>query len=49
MAGPKAAERVRASRDSGYTPTVVSLLVLIALEIGAYMALRYAFRTAHGG
>lgn len=49
MAGPKSAERVRAPRESGYTPTVVSLLVLIALEIGAYLALRYAFRTAHGG
>jgi hypothetical protein len=35
--------------NGGYTPTAVNLLVLIALEIGAYIALRWAFRTVHGG
>lgn len=33
----------------GFNPTVINLLVLVALEIGAYIALRYAFKTAHGG
>jgi hypothetical protein len=35
--------------SAGFNPTVINLLVLVALEIGAYMALRYAFKTAHGG
>jgi hypothetical protein len=30
-------------------PTVINLVVLILLEMVAYAALRYAFRTAHGG
>jgi hypothetical protein len=30
-------------------PTVLNLVILIALEMVAYAALRYAFRTAHGG
>lgn len=30
-------------------PTVVNLLVLVVLEIGAYAGLRYAFRQFHGG
>lgn len=33
----------------GWTPTVANLLVLVALEIAAYCALRWVFRTAHGG
>jgi hypothetical protein len=32
-----------------WTPTVGNLLVLVALEIGAYAGLRYFFRRAHGG
>lgn len=36
-------------RPNGWTPTVANLVVLIALEIAAYCALRWAFRTAHGG
>lgn len=50
MAGPKGAETARpVSRAAGWTPTVANLIVLIALEIAAYCALRWAFRTAHGG
>lgn len=49
MAGPQSAERVKAPRANGWTPTVANLVVLIGLEILAYVALRYAFRTAHGG
>ena len=33
----------------GFSPTVINLLGLVVLEIGAYVALRYAFKTAHGG
>lgn len=32
-----------------WTPTILNLLVLITLEIAGYVALRYAFRSAHGG
>lgn len=32
-----------------WTPTVVNLVVLVVIEIAAYAALRYVFRTAHGG
>ena len=48
MAGPKGPETgPRAA--SNWTPTVANLVVLIVLEIAAYCALRWAFRTAHGG
>lgn len=41
---------VKAGGGNGaWTPTMVNLAVLIALEIGGYIALRYAFRSAHGG
>lgn len=30
-------------------PTVVNLLVLVVLEIGAYALLRFSFRQFHGG
>lgn len=33
----------------GFSPTVLNLLLLVGLEVGAYIALRFAFRTAHGG
>lgn len=50
MAGPQGAQMTApVSSGNGWSPTVVNLLVLIGLEIGAYMALRWAFRTAHGG
>jgi len=50
MAGPRSAEGVAGPRvAAGYTPTAANLLVLIALEILAFLALRYAFRTVHGG
>lgn len=48
MAGPAGAG-TRASNDNGWTPSVSNLLVLIALEIAAFAAFRWAFRTAHGG
>lgn len=48
MAGPAGAG-TRASKDNGWTPTVSNLLVLIALELAAFAAFRWAFRTAHGG
>jgi hypothetical protein len=35
--------------NSGWTPTVVNLAILVLIEVAAYAALRYAFRTAHGG
>jgi hypothetical protein len=50
MAGPKGASLTSSpSGTSGWTPTVANLIVLITLEIAAYVALRWAFRTAHGG
>jgi hypothetical protein len=50
MAGPTANRVAGAnSGDTGWHPTVSSLVVLIAFEIAAYCLLRWAFRTAHGG
>lgn len=49
MAGPKGAGSRALFSDSGWTPTVSNLVVLVVLEIGVYIALRWAFRTAHGG
>jgi hypothetical protein len=49
MAGPAGAGSRPLFKAEGWTPTVSNLIVLIALEIGAYVALRWAFRTAHGG
>jgi hypothetical protein len=50
MMGPAGAITAGVARGgSGWTPTVANLVVLIALEIVAYIALRWAFRTAHGG
>jgi hypothetical protein len=43
------AGRALRSNGPGWTPTVGNLIVLLALEIAAYIALRWAFRTAHGG
>lgn len=48
MAGPRSANVTGAQRN-GWTPTVANLLILVALEIAAYCALRWVFRTAHGG
>jgi hypothetical protein len=46
-AGPRT---VAAGPDlAAWNPTVLNLTVLIVIEIGAYLALRYAFRTTHGG
>lgn len=49
MAGPKGAGSRPLFSADGWTPTVSNLCVLVLLEIGAYIALRWAFRTAHGG
>lgn len=49
MAGPKGAGSRSLFSSDGWTPTVSNLIVLVLLEIGVYAALRYAFRTAHGG
>lgn len=48
MAGPRGAGTSAAS-PKAWSPTVANLLILVALEIGAYIALRWAFRNAHGG
>ena len=52
MAGPRGANvtaPTATGNGTGWSPTVANLAVLIALEIAAYCALRWAFRTAHGG
>jgi hypothetical protein len=48
MAGPAGAG-IGARMTKGWTPTAANLLVLILLEFAAYAALRWAFKTAHGG
>lgn len=47
--GPKGAGSRPLINKEGWTPTVSNLVVLIALEMGAYVLLRWVFRTAHGG
>jgi hypothetical protein len=37
------------TQGADWHPTIVSLMVLIVVEMAAFAALRYAFRTAHGG
>lgn len=50
MAGPRGAEVTSPlSANAAWSPTVANLVVLVLLEIAAYCALRWAFRTAHGG
>ncbi len=49
MAGPVGAGTRRIKAPEGWTPTVANLIVLVALEIAAYVALRWAFRSVHGG
>lgn len=49
MAGPAGAGTRRVGLPEGWTPTVANLLIIIMLELGAYAALRWAFRNAHGG
>lgn len=34
---------------AGWSPTVGTLLLLVFAEIGAYVALRVFFKSAHGG
>ena len=49
MAGPRGAGVTAPTSKGGWSPTVGNLVVLIALEIAAYLALRWAFRQTHGG
>jgi len=49
MAGPKGAESAPRFASTTWSPTVANLAVVLVLEIAAYCALRWAFRTAHGG
>lgn len=35
--------------NAGFHPTVLSLMILVVAEFAAYAALRYTFRSAHGG
>lgn len=39
----------RNREDGSWEPTVTYLIVLILAEFAAYAALRYAFRSTHGG
>lgn len=39
----------RMNSKGQWEPTVVALIVLILLEFAAYAALRYSFRSVHGG
>jgi hypothetical protein len=43
--------RRRGGAGNGVTwsPTVINLLVLVAIEIGIYVGLRVLFKSAHGG
>lgn len=49
MAGPSSTGVRAALADQQWHPTVVNLLVLVVVEIAAFAALRYFFRTFHGG
>lgn len=50
MAGPRGAGGTVSMGALGqWHPTVINLVVLVFLELGAYVALRYVFRHAHGG
>lgn len=49
MAGPSGTGVRSALNVTTWHPTVVYLLCLIVLEIGAYALLRYSFRAFHGG
>lgn len=46
MQGPHGAD---SGTTGGSHPTVLFLVVLVVMEIGAYAALRWAFRSVHGG
>lgn len=50
-AGPRTANVTAPvnNNQSGWTPTVANLAILVVLEIAAYCLFRYVFRTAHGG
>lgn len=51
MAGPRGTGTpgVTPSTGTTWSPTVANLVVLVVLEIVAYCALRWSFRTVHGG
>lgn len=49
MAGPNGTGVRAGLSGPEWHPTIVNLLVLVILEIIGYAALRYAFRTFHGG
>jgi hypothetical protein len=49
MAGPAGAGTATRRAAAGWTPTVANLMVLVLVEFAAYAALRWAFKTAHGG
>jgi len=49
MAGPKGPETGPRFGSTTWSPTVANLAVILVLEIAGYVALRWAFRTAHGG
>jgi len=40
---------MKGASPADWHPTVLNLVILIVLEIVAYAAMRYAFRSAHGG
>lgn len=49
MQGPTPPAGRRFGSSGAWTPTLLNLVVLIAIEIGAYIALRWTFRAVHGG
>lgn len=48
-AGGAANQMASSRRGSGNTPAVNYLILLIVGEYAAYLALRYVFRSVHGG
>lgn len=49
MAGPPGAGSAPKAPRATWSPTVTNLMILVLLEFAAYAALRYAFKSAHGG
>lgn len=48
-AGPVSANPYISRGVAGWEPTTLNLVILIVFELAAYVALRWVFRTAHGG
>jgi hypothetical protein len=49
MPAPNGSGVRNALASNTWHPTVINLMILVVLEVGAYALLRYSFRQFHGG